>query len=197
MTPTPTPTQIAEAPAHNLPKWKECERVIESQNETPLDRFIYEYDDSDGLRSDWFMHRLELVIEDARKQALAKQATEIAALKYDLDTERMRLAACGIVAMANTPESASKAREMHPAYTSASCGDVANAVDKQMALRAQIADFMPFAKFGARVMRDFSALTITKINNHALSQNFIGNGNEVKPNIEATITKLLKEESCT
>jgi hypothetical protein len=59
-------------------------------------------------------------------------------------------------------------------------------------LKAQIAELMPLAKFGAMVMCDFSALTITKINNHALSQDLIGNGSEVKPNIEATITKILK-----
>jgi hypothetical protein len=57
----------------------------------------------------------------------------------------------------------------------------------------EIAELMPLVKFGARVMRDFSALTVTKINNHALSQDLIGNGSEVKPSIEATITKLLKD----
>jgi hypothetical protein len=61
------------------------------------------------------------------------------------------------------------------------------------ALKAQIAELSPLAKFGAMVMCDFSALTVTKINNHALSQDLIGNGSEVKPSIEATITKLLKD----
>jgi hypothetical protein len=61
------------------------------------------------------------------------------------------------------------------------------------ALKAQIAELMPLAKFGAMVMRDLSALTVTKINNHALSQDLIGNGSEVKPSIEATITKILKD----
>jgi hypothetical protein len=56
----------------------------------------------------------------------------------------------------------------------------------------EIAELMQLAKFGAMVMRDFSALTVTKINNHALSQDLIGNGSEVKPSIEATIDKLLK-----
>jgi hypothetical protein len=61
------------------------------------------------------------------------------------------------------------------------------------ALKAQVAELMPLAKFGAMVMRDLSVLTVTKINNHALSQDLIGNGSEVKPSIEATITKLLKD----
>jgi hypothetical protein len=58
---------------------------------------------------------------------------------------------------------------------------------------SNMATLMPLAKFGAMVMRDFSALTATKINNHALSQDFIVSGHKVKPNIEATITKLLKD----
>lgn len=66
----PTPEQLAKAPEHNLPKWSKCEIVIDTTKETPLHRFIYEYDDSDGFKSDWFMHRLELLIKDARKQVL-------------------------------------------------------------------------------------------------------------------------------
>lgn len=61
----------------------------------------------------------------------------------DLEAEnerlRLQLAACGVVAMANTPETAAKARDMHPDYKSASCDDVARAVDREMALRAELA----------------------------------------------------------
>lgn len=32
----------------------------------------------------------------------------------ELERERMRLAACGVVAMSDTPDSAKKARDMHP-----------------------------------------------------------------------------------
>lgn len=59
-------------------------------------------------------------------------------LNAELELERMRLAACGVVAMANTPESAAKAREMRPEYRSASCDDVAAAVDREMALRVNV-----------------------------------------------------------
>jgi hypothetical protein len=55
----------------------------------------------------------------------------------ELETERIRLAACGVVAMANTPESAARVREMTPEYHSASCDDVAKAVDREMAHRAR------------------------------------------------------------
>jgi hypothetical protein len=53
---------------------------------------------------------------------------------------RMRLVACGAVALANTPETAAEARRMHPEYGSASCKDVARAVDEQMRLRAALMD---------------------------------------------------------
>jgi len=64
---------------------------------------------------------------------IAEQAREIERL-------RMQLVACGVVALANTPESAAKARDMHPDYMSASCGDVIRTVDIQMQLRAELAE---------------------------------------------------------
>ncbi len=59
-------------------------------------------------------------------------------LRAELETERMRLAACGVVALANTPDSAKQAREMRPEYWSASCSDVARMVDENIKLRAKI-----------------------------------------------------------
>lgn len=61
-------------------------------------------------------------------------------LRAELEREQMRLAACGVVAMSDTPESAGKARDMHPDYRSASCEDVARRVDECMHLRARIAE---------------------------------------------------------
>ena len=55
----------------------------------------------------------------------------------ELERERMRLAACGVVAMADTPESAAKAQEMRDEYRSASCDDVSRRVDECMTLRAE------------------------------------------------------------
>lgn len=63
---------------------------------------------------------------------------EIVALRAKVETERMRLVACGVVAMANTSESAAKAREMSPEYRSASLREVERAVDSEMALRAEV-----------------------------------------------------------
>lgn len=62
---------------------------------------------------------------------------EVEKLRDELERERMRLVACGVVAMANTPESATRCRDMHPDYWSPSCADVARMVDSEMALRAE------------------------------------------------------------
>lgn len=57
--------------------------------------------------------------------------------RAELERERIRLVACGVVAMSNTPESAARTREMHADYRSESCDAVASAVDREMALRAE------------------------------------------------------------
>ena len=62
---------------------------------------------------------------------------EVAELRAELERERLRLAACGVVAKADTPESAKKARDMHPDYHSASLDDVISMVDALMAERAK------------------------------------------------------------
>ena len=61
----------------------------------------------------------------------------IDALTDELERERMRLAACGVVALADAVESAKQAREIHNDYKSASCGDVARRVDEFIALRTE------------------------------------------------------------
>lgn len=80
------------APKNSLPTWSECKLIIENdefgkrvkaglENQvldtkrttpkpTELHRFIYEYDDADSYRSDWFLHRLECVIKEALEQPL-------------------------------------------------------------------------------------------------------------------------------
>ena len=79
---------LEDAPPNSLPTWSECalrvdnsesiaKRVAEggygpepdSLLATELHRFIYEYDDADPYRSAWFMHRLELVIEEVKRES--------------------------------------------------------------------------------------------------------------------------------
>ena len=78
--------------------------------------------------------------DEARSfQSIAKLQHETnQALRAEVVRECMRLAACGVVANANTPTAAAAARKMHPDYHSASCDDVARAVDREMELRAEV-----------------------------------------------------------
>jgi len=74
------------------------------------------------------------------QELIAYLTAKIERLKEELDTERMRLAACGVIALSNTPDSAKQARQMKYEYWSASCADVADAVDRELALRDKLAE---------------------------------------------------------
>lgn len=58
--------QTEKAPPNSLPSWAECEQLINEGDHSPKHRFIYDYDDADPVKSAWFLHRLELVIEEAK-----------------------------------------------------------------------------------------------------------------------------------
>ena len=90
----------------------------------------------------WGEFSMRVPADHARDADLVLLAAskEITSLRAELERERMRLAACGVVAMANTPESAARARDIHPDYRSASCDDVARAVDSEMSLRAELTE---------------------------------------------------------
>ncbi|MFA6271027.1 MAG: hypothetical protein WC657_07535 [Candidatus Paceibacterota bacterium] len=86
---------LEAAPPNSLPDWSECairvdnsdfiaKRVAEggygpdadTMLATELHRFIYEYDDADSYGSAWFLHRLELVIAEANREA-SKEINEV------------------------------------------------------------------------------------------------------------------------
>ena len=71
--------------------------------------------------------------------ALELADKRITELEAELERERMRLVACGVVAMADTPDNAKEARKMHPDYESAACSDVARRVDECIELRSKLA----------------------------------------------------------
>ena len=81
----------------------------------------------------WLTRRTADEMEVAAAEAITK-------LRAELETERMRLVACSVIALANTPESAARARDMHPDYQSPYCDDVARAVDREIALREELAE---------------------------------------------------------
>jgi hypothetical protein len=62
----------------------------------------------------------------------------VSELENELERERLRLAACGAVAMADTPESAAEARHIHEDFWSASLGDVIRQIDTLMSTRNQL-----------------------------------------------------------
>jgi len=68
----------------------------------------------------------------------ASQYAAVEAAEAALEIVRMQLAACGVIAMANTAESAKDARDMHQNYDCASVRDVASAVDREMAAREKL-----------------------------------------------------------
>jgi hypothetical protein len=65
----------------------------------------------------------------------------VSELENELERERLRLAACGVVAMADTPESAARARHMDEEFWSASLGDVIRQIDALMSTRNQLKAF--------------------------------------------------------
>lgn len=76
-----TEKQRDELPTNKLPSWNECmirvdnEKYLNDNNlenddyycdallPNELHRFIYEYDDADPVRSAWFLHRLDKLID--------------------------------------------------------------------------------------------------------------------------------------
>lgn len=87
-------------------------------------------------KTDWMQSR-DAPVRWLGKHRADAMREEIERLTAELETERMRLAACGVVALANTEQSAAKEREMLPEYRSASLADVERAVDREMQLRAE------------------------------------------------------------
>ena len=80
----------------------------------------------------------------AALEAAYHEVEKVVTLKHklegELEAERIRHAACGVIALSNTLDSAKQARQMKDEYWSASCADVANAVDREMALRDKLAE---------------------------------------------------------
>jgi hypothetical protein len=70
----------------------------------------------------------------------------VAELWTELERERIRLAVCGVVAKADTPESAKRARDIPPDYHSASLDDVISMADALMAERAKQANSQEVAE---------------------------------------------------
>ena len=64
----------------------------------------------------------------------------LAQSRAEVEQLRMQLAACGVAAMCNTPETVAQRITRDSPYWSASYGDVCAAVDREMLLRSQLAE---------------------------------------------------------
>ena len=83
-------------------------------------------------------------------------ALDLLDARAELEQERVRLAGCGVVAMADTPETAARLRAKPGDYGhSASMDDVARRVDECIRLRAEIAAMRPYARFGSKCFEHF------------------------------------------
>jgi len=70
-------------------------------------------------------------------ERVAAVVAEVERLREALEVEGLRLAACDVVAMADTPESAGRARQMQSDFRSAALSSVERRVDEVIALRAE------------------------------------------------------------
>lgn len=68
----------------------------------------------------------------------ADQTAKVDAMFAENERLRMQVVACGVVALADTPDSAIEARKMHPDYRSDSLSDVERRVDECIRLRAEV-----------------------------------------------------------
>ncbi len=68
----------------------------------------------------------------------ASQTAKVDAMFVEVERLRMQVVACGVVALADTPDSAIEARKMHPDYRSDSLSDVERRVDECIRLRAEV-----------------------------------------------------------
>ena len=97
-----------------------------------------------GMMPD-ILGRFNLLLPFARN--LERQRNNTLAL---LEREQMRLAACDVIAMCDTPASAAEARQMHSDYESAALDSVKRRVDECIALRQMV-----------RELRDALALVVS------------------------------------
>jgi cobalamin biosynthesis Mg chelatase CobN len=103
--------------------------------------------DIDGL-----LLRLSDPHHSRHRDALTSLVAERDRLKEELERERLRLAACGVVAMSNTRETAKENRQVSDEYRSASFDDVCAAVDREMALRERVAELEAHKSVSVRLL---------------------------------------------
>ena len=87
--------------------------------------------------SKFAIHETAMLIRKLKGTPDKDWAEAIKPVFAELERERMRLAACGVAAMSNTPETIAKRINADSDYFSASYSDVCRAVDREDAARAE------------------------------------------------------------
>jgi hypothetical protein len=173
--------------------WQACAKIKDAEI-AGLTKQRNAYKTADDARNKLIDWKVETGVKEKTKElnslsserdANAILTEEIEQLDTELERERMRLAACGVVALANTEESATKARLMHDDYRSASCDDVARMVDVQMKLRTQV------EQLNAKVAMMRSLLAEVTSANDYLNSNWFDARQAIFNATEADVTKFL------
>ena len=107
-----------ERQRNNLQRWKDEQLIVESQW------------DAQAIGKE-----LNLPLGGSIRAGILPAVQQ---LKAALEREQMRLVACDVIAMCDTPESAAEARQMHPDYESAALDSVKRRVDECIALRQMV-----------------------------------------------------------
>jgi len=123
--------QIREATEKVVAERDAAKETLQAIQETAMEFYT-----KNGITESLNAKHPALVVRQAAAEILRLKA-ELAKVKADLETERMRLVACGVVALCDTPSSAKSAREMHQDYRSASLSDVERRVDECIQLRTK------------------------------------------------------------
>lgn len=101
---------------------------------TQIDRMI----DSDSIVSSCNCHTQSPDIKHHKKGCKYRLIGERDRAMMELEVERIRLAACGVVALADTEGSRIEARKMNDSYRSGSLNDVIRRVDECIYLRKEV-----------------------------------------------------------
>jgi hypothetical protein len=116
-------------------------RELDAVAPTPADKFRLMFGKRPAPRTGEWHGKCHSYHKNSKGRTLMEEAQlierELGEAREQLETERMRLAAVGVVALADTVESRDRARDMLPEYRSASLSDVERRVDEGIALREQ------------------------------------------------------------
>jgi len=113
----------------------EVERLREAFYESLVPELQELRDQNRDLRAE--VERLRAAFHESQARELAA-LQELDEARAEVERLRMQVVACGVVALADTPDSAIEARKMHPDYRSDSLSDVERRVDECIRLRAEV-----------------------------------------------------------